>query len=186
MEIQEAKVIADQWVDLLRPACERIEIAGSIRRGKLEVKDIDLVLIPKVESVPDLFGNPGTQLDQLETILPRIIIEQGALRLKNGPRQKTIRLQFGLTLELWIVRPPAQWGTIFLLRTGPAEFGHWLVSSKRVGGGMPSNMQHKDGALYRHNVALQTPEEADAFRAIGMDYIEPSQRRPGWMNRVQA
>jgi len=47
MELEKAKAIAEQIRVLLRPACNRIEIAGSIRRRKPEVGDIELLCIPK-------------------------------------------------------------------------------------------------------------------------------------------
>ncbi len=41
----EAHSIAVRVLDLLRPHCIRCEIAGSIRREKSEVKDIEIVLL---------------------------------------------------------------------------------------------------------------------------------------------
>ncbi|GAI69385.1 unnamed protein product, partial [marine sediment metagenome] len=43
MELEKAKVIADTVVKALEPYCERIMVAGSIRRQKPTVRDIDLV-----------------------------------------------------------------------------------------------------------------------------------------------
>jgi len=45
MELEKAKVIADTVVKALAPYCERIMVAGSIRRQKPTVRDIDLVLV---------------------------------------------------------------------------------------------------------------------------------------------
>lgn len=47
MEYTKAYEIAIRVKELLTPHCERIEIAGSIRRKKPEVKDIEIVAIPK-------------------------------------------------------------------------------------------------------------------------------------------
>ncbi len=47
MGIQEARRIAEAFVRLIRSQCERVEIVGSIRRGKARVNDIDIVAIPK-------------------------------------------------------------------------------------------------------------------------------------------
>ena len=43
----EALVIAEEALNLLRPYCARILIAGSIRRQRPEVKNCELVAIPK-------------------------------------------------------------------------------------------------------------------------------------------
>ena len=47
MELQKAYKIAQQLVHVLKPHCARIEIAGSIRRMKAQVGDIEIVCIPK-------------------------------------------------------------------------------------------------------------------------------------------
>ena len=46
MELSKARDIADQVIERLRPHCERVQIAGSIRRGKERVKDIEIVASP--------------------------------------------------------------------------------------------------------------------------------------------
>lgn len=59
MNAREARAIAEALVEEMRPFCERIEIGGSLRRQAREVKDIELVAIPKMERVeftPNLFG----------------------------------------------------------------------------------------------------------------------------------
>lgn len=48
--------IALKLVERLHPYCEKIEIAGSIRRGKPLVKDIEIVTIPKMHYQHGLFG----------------------------------------------------------------------------------------------------------------------------------
>jgi DNA polymerase/3'-5' exonuclease PolX len=48
--------IAGRIVEALRPYCERIEIAGSLRREKPMVGDIEIVAIPR--RPVDLFGEP--------------------------------------------------------------------------------------------------------------------------------
>ena len=46
MELEKARAIASEVVKRLSPYCQRIEVAGSVRRKKAQVNDIDLVLIP--------------------------------------------------------------------------------------------------------------------------------------------
>jgi DNA polymerase/3'-5' exonuclease PolX len=42
MKLEEAKKIADEFINPFQTLFYKIEIVGSIRRGKSEVKDIDL------------------------------------------------------------------------------------------------------------------------------------------------
>ncbi len=48
MELQKAQTIANEFIELVKDQYSKIEIVGSIRRGKAEVKDVDLVAIPKI------------------------------------------------------------------------------------------------------------------------------------------
>ena len=63
MNLPDARTRALALRELLAPACERIEVAGSIRRGKPEVKDAEIVAIPKTYEVetPGLFGPTSTE-----------------------------------------------------------------------------------------------------------------------------
>ena len=48
-----ARTVACELIYLLQPFCERIKIAGSLRREKAWVGDIELLFIPKYEEQPD-------------------------------------------------------------------------------------------------------------------------------------
>lgn len=63
-----ANAAAKRLVSAMTPFCEKIEIAGSIRRRKSEVKDIEIVCIPKwaEEGEPsDLFGEGRFRVNTL-------------------------------------------------------------------------------------------------------------------------
>jgi DNA polymerase/3'-5' exonuclease PolX len=75
-------------------------------------------------------------------------------------------------LDVFAVTPPAEWGAIFAIRTGSAEFSQrCMVALRRRG------LRCQDGAVWRGNVKLATPEEADFFRACGLPWVPPEERR---------
>jgi DNA polymerase/3'-5' exonuclease PolX len=178
MELSSAKSKAEMWQTSLSRCCERIRIAGSIRRRKTEVKDIELVAIPK--PTIDLFGKPvfekplpvGMQLYTFQELGEIEIIKDG-LRFKQF---KVLVKPEPYLVDLFLVVPPAQWGSIFTIRTGSEEFSRLLVTSRFRGGYMPSHMKQKDGALWRSGEMVETPEEEDYFREIGLDWVEPEKR----------
>lgn len=180
MELQQAKRLANHWKRLLGPSCERIEIAGSIRRGKPDPKDIEILCMPKLSYAPDLFGAPGTQVNALEDALRAVAAAEDAIFLKNGPRYKQIALSEGVHLDLFIVLPPAEWGVQMMIRTGPSDFSHWMVTPRHAGGGLPSNLKVRDGAIWLRERKIPTPEERDVFKILGTEYTEPSHRRAMW------
>ena len=61
-DLSRAKAVADDLLHLLAPHCERIAVAGSIRRKRPQVKDIELLCASKVTSTADLFGRAATKL----------------------------------------------------------------------------------------------------------------------------
>jgi DNA polymerase/3'-5' exonuclease PolX len=183
MELKTALCLAQEWVGLLRPSCERIEIAGSIRRRKPQVHDIELVAIPKYEQgeAIDLFGTTA-QVNKLDEIL-NSLHEQMKFTYKfspsdrsaNGEKYKKLFTPEGIQIDLFIVTPPAQWGVLFTIRTGSDDFSHWLVTKRKYGGAMPSDCESKNGAIWRNGKIVPTPEEKDLFDLCGVWY-EPSER----------
>ncbi|MCC7542388.1 MAG: hypothetical protein IT379_39585 [Deltaproteobacteria bacterium] len=177
-----ARTIAEQLVRILAPACERIVIAGAIRRRKLEVADIDIVALPRVRR--DLAGLVLD--DDLEPLVTRLRAA-GTLRwrrrgdggyMATGPRRYAlVHEDSWIPIDLFSVRPPAQWGAILAIRTGPAEYSQALVVGARKRG-----LRCEDGRLIRNDdsvppVERATPEERDFIAACGFPWADPEWRR---------
>lgn len=47
MKLEEARMIANEFMEKIKGECIRAEVVGSVRRGKKEVHDIDVVAVPK-------------------------------------------------------------------------------------------------------------------------------------------
>lgn len=183
-----ARSIADGLVLTLAPACDQIKIAGSIRRRKTQVKDIEIVCQPKyTEEALDLFGTPQ-RINLLDQRLADLVAA-GSMRPgdKNGERYRTFfitTLHDQIKVDLFIVLPPAQWGVILTLRTGPADYSKWLVTSQAQGGALPNHLRINEGRLITEiGKVIDTPTEADFFNAIGHPYLNPTDRAPRWWNR---
>ena len=191
--IADARDAAERIWCILQPAVERLEIAGSIRRRASHVGDIEIVCQPKI--LTDAKSGNISAIDELlEEIIPR---EQGKLGFggpapnhglrwntanpANGTRYKRLTFPIAVTpericVDLFCVLPPASWGAILAIRTGPAEFSHALVTKRRHGGAMPDNFSQTNGSLFIDSERLETPEEADYFAALGMPYWPPEER----------
>jgi DNA polymerase/3'-5' exonuclease PolX len=190
LPLEVARGLADTLVELLRPGCERIEIAGSIRRERPEVGDIELLAVPRWDTLAGgLFGDIAESVNLLDVELRRLEaadgLEDHSIRRrldKNGtPRwgERYKALTFHtVPVDLFICLPPAQWGVLYVIRTGPAEFGHALVTPQAHGGYLPSYLQVREGALRRRDTGevVPTPEEVDVFRALGLQNLTPRAR----------
>lgn len=152
----------------ISPLCDRVKVAGSLRRKKGDVGDIEIVCIPKEQS--DLFGNKFRSADVISSLLK----ESGYGLHKDGEHYKQINL-IHCMCDLFITTPEC-WGVIYMIRTGSADFSHKMVTPKRYGGFMPSHLKVKEGRLWNGDTVLDTPEEEDVFSAYGIDFIEPERR----------
>jgi DNA polymerase/3'-5' exonuclease PolX len=103
-----------------------------------------------------------------------------------GPRAKTFRLG-GVTFDLYAC-PREQWGCQLAIRTGPAAFSRRLVTTRAKGALCPDDLKFDQGRLWQQVgaepyqpgaegwEALETPEESDVFRALGLAYLDPEDR----------
>lgn len=181
----QAQRLAEELRGLLMDGCERIEIAGSIRRQSPDVKDIELVTIAR--SRPALFPDmPGD--DMLNEII-RLRVRERKLswRGRGGgavpePENLDGRRKYDLffrdmPVDLFNVRPPAEWGAIFAIRTGPAEYSQALVTRVQSRG-----YRCHEGRLISTlpstvGEARPTPEEKDFIEACGFPYESPHLRQ---------
>lgn len=162
MELWKAKQIAEKVKSELSSYCERIEIAGSIRRQKPNVKDIEIVAIPK----PYDIGMFETGIAQIVNKWKKV---KGELPCKYTQRV----LPEGIKLDLFFTEPE-NWGLIYTIRTGSAEFSHQVLAVNWVKAGYKSI----EGNLYRMEdmKKIAIPEESDLFKLIGVKYVEPHLR----------
>lgn len=166
-----AMTLARNMEALLSPHCLRVEIAGSLRRKKPLVGDIEIVCIPA--PLVDLFGGPLFGASRVE----RALRDDGFNLLKNGDYYKQAILPNGqLKFDIFLTTPE-KWGVVFTLRTGSAAFSHRLVTQRKYGGLLPSNLVVKDGRIWTTgSVPLATPEEIDVFNALGLAWLDPQER----------
>lgn len=180
-----ALTIARDIQDQLAPACLQIEIAGGLRRAKPDVHDIELVAQPRLVPVANLFGEHIEDHSLLDERLTELL-DAGALTPGNadGSRFKQYRVPpSGVALDLFIVLPPAQWGVIMAIRTGPAHYSQWLVTARNKNGALPSHLTAHNGALWegdRQQRLIETPTEASFFDALGIPMPIPAHRSPRW------
>jgi len=167
MELSEARYIAEHVIQKLMPYCERISLAGSIRRERPECSDIDLVIIPKRVDITDLFGNVIGE----EPIPEFIAAVQQWPKIKGEPTGKmTVREVKGHHVELFICNKN-NFGFILLVRTGSSGF-----SKKMASRWVKFGYHGEDGYLTRDGRPCAVREEIDFFKYLGMNYVEPKDR----------
>lgn len=177
-DLETAEAAAKRLVEFLNPACERIEIAGSIRRKKAMVGDIEIVAIPKPEE--GLFEKSYDGYRVQNYLLfgdkepPAVYMLERPFFSKQGPWY--CQFQFmGFTVDLFLATPE-KWGCVYLIRTGSADFSRRMVTKRSQGGYCTDGFYFKDGRLWHGEEVIETAEEEDVFRALGLNWVEPEER----------
>jgi DNA polymerase/3'-5' exonuclease PolX len=174
LSLPQAKTLAEKIKGELAPGCERIEVAGSIRRQKPVIGDIELVAIPLFARslFPDVNGQ------SLLDIQLGNLVEQGRLIPgdKNGQNYKNFYIPAvdDLKLDLFITSPE-YWPVIFAIRTGSAEFSRRLVTPRNKGGFLPSHLRVKGGSVWDGDKQVELITEADFLELCG-GWVEPEKR----------
>lgn len=158
-----ARTIAHKIVAELKPACERIEVAGSLRRGKPTVHDIDVVLVPKVESTP-----------LLETLLSDLIKRGSLTPIRGKDKIKSfIATKTGIPVDIYVATEET-WPTILLIRTGSKEHNIKLARRASCRGmklrASGEGIEGSDGGLIR------VKAEEEIFSLLGLGYLRPEDR----------
>jgi len=175
----------------LDSGCKRIEVAGSLRRRKPHVGDLELVAIPLPHG--ELFTQRCPDED-LDALLSRLISD-GVLHNPQlcGPKYRkyeSARLA-GLFLDLFLCDVET-WGVLFAIRTGPAAYSKRLVTPTSKGGLLRNDLKVHRGRVWEpldgiarlgslaegEWRALPTREERDFLELCG-GWREPERRGGG-------
>lgn len=177
-----AQVAAERVVGALAPHCDRIQVAGSLRRGEAQVGDIEIVCSPKIAA--DLFGEPMGECQLTRALVDLERDRRVRWRAETFPPPKDpkaprkfyplVVLPEGIPLDVFAVRAPAQWGAILAIRTGPSDFSRRLVTDCQKRG-----LRCTEGRLVRieGGATVPTPTEVDFLRECGWRWVEPKDRR---------
>lgn len=189
MKLSKARMAALATVEHLRDYClNPPEIVGSVRRGCPEVKDIEILVIPKYEAGPDpnaglsLFDEvPIVQINRLHEWAtskrcPIQWIKTGVQeiipwRIEPDGKQWKGLLVTGIKLDLFIANSD-NYGAKQLIRTGSADFSRAMM----VYASQHTEYQFAGGYLCKGKDRMITPTEETVFEFLGLRYVEPAQR----------
>jgi DNA polymerase/3'-5' exonuclease PolX len=185
-KLSEALTLARTISLLMSIHTSRLKIAGSIRRSKADVKDIEIVAIPKFETS---LAPSGNLFEPEQTVSRNLLwewaqIQTEILWIKPGvseiiPWQPKpdgkywrgiVNLGAGedIKLDLFLCNPQ-NWGVISTIRTGPASFSTALVTF--IKNRTPFRVQ--DGHLIKKDSGEIVPctEEQHFFYNAGITFV---------------
>ena len=183
--------LALEFVKCLEPGVGEIVVAGSLRRGKEQVKDIEIVACLR-EDLPVHLAQHALDKILLDLYREKVILLD-ALVKRNGPKYKRFITPGApdLPIELFLAQR-ANFGNILAIRTGDAEFSKAMMTPRQWGGLLPKGMRQKEGFLWQEDthcdggLQIECPTESHFFAALGVPTLPPAERDIKAISRLRA
>lgn len=172
MKLSEARPIALNLVQRLAPYCERCEIAGSVRRCKPDVGDIEIVCIPRTIRFTELFGTAAGFRDKEWSLA---VVKLGRVIKGDVFKGRYVQIAHpaGIHVDLFTATRD-NWGLIYAIRTGSARFSHEVLARGWVRAGYRSEEGMLRDVHTKHHLPVY--EESDLFNLIGVRWMPPENR----------
>lgn len=153
-EILPLAILIKQRISAL-DVVEQVEIAGSIRRRKETVGDIDVLTVAHhPDEVMDFF----TQMDLVDEVIVR------------GHSKSTVRLFNGMDADIRVFKK-GEFGSAMVYFTGSRELN---IKLRKIA--ISRGMKLNEYGVYQGEERLAGKTEADVFQVLGLDYIPPELR----------
>jgi DNA polymerase (family X) len=155
----EAWILADSFLATLRslPGVVRAEIAGSVRRARETVRDLDLLV---ASHDPEATGREFAHLPQVDEVI------------SQAPELVTIRLRSGMQVDLRAVKPES-FGAAWLYTTGSPEHNLQLrARAERLG-----KLKINEYAVFKEDdTRIAGETEESVYAGLGLAWIPPELR----------
>lgn len=163
-----------------------IKVCGSLRRGRHEVGDVEIVYIPRMETVPTLPDLLGDTTDSVERNMVDMALDRlltaGILAKRVNKLGRTtwgecnklaVHCESGVPIDFFATYFPA-WHGYIVCRTGSAESNTRIATAAiRQGWRWHPTAGHFTDVMGRRHW-IHTEE--DAFRLVGLPYLDPKDR----------
>jgi len=153
-----AQEIADRWLKWVRaqPGVERAEAAGSLRRWKTTIGDIDIVVA--IKEPAGLMAALAAHAD-----IQRV--------LGTGENKTSLELPGGISMQVW-TQPPERFGTLLQFVSGSKDHNVALRAlAQKQGLSLSERCITADDGR-----ELLFADEEGVYRALGLDWIPPELR----------
>jgi DNA polymerase (family 10) len=170
LDLEEAQRTAAEVKAAVKAQCELIDVAGSIRRQKSKVHDIDFVVVAKSDAEWQKINEKLRQLKAKPNCSGNSVIK-AFVPCKDGLFQ----------VDFYRAKP-STFGIHLLIRTGSAEHNMWLAGCA-ISKGM--RIKYSEG-LIKDGISIAGETEQGVFEALCLPHPFPSEReivegKPIWL-----
>lgn len=163
------------------PGVEKAIVAGSVRRRKETIGDVDILVVSKEGTKPAFAKATAGKIMDYFTKMPEV-----ARVIASGETKSSVKLSSGLNMDLRVV-PPESYGAALNYFTGSKDHNvevrklaiekGWKLNEyglfKEKNGSKPAFAKSTAGKSEKR-IAGKTEEEI--YKALGMDYVAPEMR----------
>jgi DNA polymerase/3'-5' exonuclease PolX len=174
--------VAAELCAALKPACERLIVAGSLRRQKPTVGDIEILYIGKAAPhrvAEDFFATYTANLaDEVIEALERAGIVERRTNVKGsqmyGPKNKLMRHKAtGLPVDFFAATE-SNWWNYLVCRTGPADSNTRICMAAQDKGW---KWNPYGAGFSRGSELVPMASEEEVFAFVGLPHAQPKDRR---------
>lgn len=126
MNLKEAQKIAVETCYKLQPYCDKINIAGSIRRGKADVKGIEIICVAKKQEVKDIFGAKTGEIKNTSFI--HTVSKLGEV-IKGTPMGKMMQIKLPEIMLDLFMPDDFDYYRQYAIRTGSADYSFKVIAN---------------------------------------------------------
>jgi DNA polymerase (family 10) len=143
-------------VDALTPLTERVAYAGSLRRMRETIGDVDILATATSDE------QATRVMAAFRDLAPEVIV--------SGPTKTSVRMGNGLQVDLRVVRPEA-WGAALQYFTGSQAHN---VATRQIA--VRAGLKLSEYGLFRDEELIVSQTEEEVYRELGMDWVPPPMR----------
>lgn len=154
---QTAHAVAQQVISKLntRPEVKRVSEAGSLRRKKKSIGDVDILM---VSTDPKKTTRFLMDLPQIHHVIGK------------GPTKVSFQVKNGLQVDVRLVEE-SQWGAALLYFTGSKPHN---IELRKIA--ISKGFKLNEYGLFRGKTCVASQTEEDVYDALGLKFVPPQQR----------
>ncbi|MCX6798845.1 MAG: helix-hairpin-helix domain-containing protein [Candidatus Diapherotrites archaeon] len=155
--LEKALPAANEIVRLLRrlPEAQKVEAAGSIRRKRETIGDIDILV---ASEQPEAVSKVFVSMPLVQKVLA------------SGETKSSVVLRGGMQADLRVVKP-LQWGSALQYFTGSKAHS---IELRKIA--IKKGLKLSEYGVFRGSKVVASKTEEDVYNALGLDYIPPEER----------
>ena len=170
LDRSEVEPLAFKILEAIEPYCLKAEVAGSIRRRRGVINDLDFVVLPKPKPTLNLYWLK--LIKTVRTEFDGITVAQGDKLARFNVPFASKQGQGYLQVDLYRAEPDT-WGILLLVRTGSKEHNVKLCNLA-ISKGL--RLKYSVGLVDDSGLVVAGRSEEDVFAALGLPFVPPAER----------